>query len=942
MTAGLKYPGRAYLGIVMLVAVATVVIDLAGLLKPVDNLIYDQLVLTAQRPAASDIVIVAIDEKSLDQLGRWPWPRGTHTELLNILNAYAPLSVGIDIIFSEPSSHTGEDAELADAIARNGRVVLPVVPIIDHSSSEIVERHPITVLEQAAARLGSVDAEIDSDGISRSLYLLSGLSIPIWPSFPLAMQSLVDPGIEDQIPGVQYVNPADRYPGEWVRDHHVLVPFSGPPGHYTRLSYSDVLAGNVLASDIDGKHVLVGLTAAGIGDRLPTPSTGHSYQMPGVEYMANVLDAIMGGRLITSLGDQKRAVIVFSLVLLAMLLYPLFSVWMSLIVWGIGMALALSIAVIFFQFQLWFPPAALLASLFIFFPVWAWSGLRSSSRLVTEIRQERSAAMDAVDHGLVILDRDMVVDHMNAQAEMIAGVTLADIVGKDIRTLLPGGDYIGEMKPPHPYIPEVLNWPDTQGHDRDIFLHINPFSDRWGGARGYVLNLALHADGIPIAGISNHYSNVELGLSDRSSISEYLLRAINDDSIDELHVFHIDIENLALIASGYLSVSPESLLSEYASRLKSSLGERHPLGRIGSDQLVYVASGTDREAAIVLAETIIQQAKQPIILDGSETVLSVNVGISQYPSDGKAPENLLKHASYAIRQNESRSRSRFKFYSRSDHEISMLDHDIEQRLRKALDQHKLTLYFQPQVSLSDGALVGFEALLRWIDDDGRQNSIDKAITIAEQSDLIHDIGQWVMKNALERLRLWIGEDIAVGRISVNLSPADIEREGFLNETLQCIQDNSIPPERLEFEITEHSVMKNTNVSTETLKSFRNNNINLSIDDFGTGYSSFDYLKNLNVDTVKIDKSFIESITEIRDDAFIVLSMISMAHGLGIDVIAEGIEKPEQAQLLAEYGCDIIQGYLVSRPIPASGVSDWVARHCSRQAEKSYLNNYKTW
>lgn len=948
-----KSTWRVYLLVAIVISVTTVAIDQWGWFKRFDNLVYDQLIMADSRPAADNIVIIAIDEKSLEQLGRWPWPRELHTRLMQQLIAVDDAIVGIDIIFSEPYESPQVDHQLAQAIHDHGRVVLPVVPVSGYKAGTISERHPIPLLEAAAARIGNVDAELDEDGISRSIYLLGGLGAPIWPSFPLAMLSLKETDIEDHLPGTRNKGSNSSRQGEWVRDYLVRVPFTGPPGNYQHLSYIDVLEGRVAPADLAGKYLLIGVTASGIGDRMPTPTTGHNYQMPGVEYMANVLDALLADSMITIIGNPYRMALVFLLVLLPLLIYPVLTVRLSLLVWLSATLLVLGSSAALLQWQLWLPPAAALISLMITFPVWVWSRLRKSSMRVNEVEQNRSAAMDAVDHGVIILDTDFRIEHMNSLAEQMTSCKLENVANQKLGTVLPGMEVkrdsaTSDTEVRHQDIsllPKEIELVEEGGSLNRVYVRINPFSDRWGGSRGYVLNLALDPSSLSSRNSVGAEANYDArtGLYDRTYISSHIREMMTDVTADgEFYVLNIDIDNLALITDSGISASTDQLLLEFVQRLKTINHEDNELARVGSDQLVLLTKTDDLVAVELFAAEIIRQTTQPVYLDGSPVMLSVNIGISHYPTDGHDAETLLKHASFAIRQNESMARTRYKFYSRKDHEISLLDHGIEQGLRKSLDEDALQLFYQPKISLQTGEVVGFEALLRWIGKDGKFMSTEKVITIAEQSELIHELGSWVVNTACQQMEQWQQEDLPFGCLSINLSPADLERAGFLEDTIKVLQKRNIDPARLEFEITEHSVLKETDLSAKVLESFRDVGVNLTIDDFGTGYSTFNYLKAIPVNTIKIDKSFVEYMADIEDDAFIVMTMISMAHGLGIYVVAEGIETPVQARMLKQQGCDAIQGYLVSRPIPADEVANWLNDNCQHREDKYYLKDYSAW
>ncbi|MDX2477072.1 MAG: EAL domain-containing protein, partial [Gammaproteobacteria bacterium] len=635
-----------------------------------------------------------------------------------------------------------------------------------------------------------------------------------------------------------------------------------------------------------------------------------------------------------------RRAAIFLLVLVPLLIYPILTVRLSLVVWltAVGFILFLSAALL--QWQLWLPPAAALLSVIMAFPVWAWSRLKTSSRRVDEVVQNRSAAMDAIDHGVIILDKELRIEHMNSLAEHITNFMLSDVINLSLNTVLPGMDINNKPK-----LLEAYQLEDRDGKHNKVYVHINPFSDRWGSSRGFVLNLSLE----PLS-LSNkaenekesHYDELT-GLYDRTYISRLIAQAIKEGTVsNELYILNIDIDNLALVGDTRMHKSTNRILQVFVQRVQSVTGKSNTPGRLASDQLVLLIDDSDMTKVEKIAAEIINQAKVPITIDTGQVILSINIGISHYPTDGKNAKTLLKHASFAIRQNESTARTRYKFYSRKDHEISMLDHGIEQGLRKSLNEDSLSLSYQPQISLKTGELVGFEALLRWINEDGIYVSTDQAITIAEKSDLINQIGQWVINTGCQQMQRWQQSGIPAVRLSINLSPKDLEQTNFLDDTKAIIHLHGIDPSFLEFEITEHSVLKQTDLSVNILNSFKAMGASIAIDDFGTGYSSFNYLKALPISTVKIDKSFVEDMVDIKDDAFIVLSMISMSHGLGINVIAEGVETPEQARILKQHGCDVIQGYLVSRPIPASDIASWLDEECHHEKGKYYFQACSTW
>ena len=289
-----------------LVALA-LALDTSAFLWEWDQVVYDLQIQYWNRAPADDVVIVAIDEQSLDELGRWPWARSTHAELLKKLTRASARVVGLDVIFAEPDAGTaGDDQRLTDAVSDNGRVVLPVINGQTRLGGQLFEILPIPALSSAAAKLGHVDRQLDLDAIARSAYLRAGLGNPHWPSFALAMLELADPDSWSDLPGLRNPASSDASPYRWTRDYQIWVAYAGPPGHFPRVSYVDVLRDRVSDDLFADKFVFVGATAVGLGDLLPTPVSGDRQPMPGVEIVANEFDTLRRGLAILPLPTLWR------------------------------------------------------------------------------------------------------------------------------------------------------------------------------------------------------------------------------------------------------------------------------------------------------------------------------------------------------------------------------------------------------------------------------------------------------------------------------------------------------------------------------------------------------------------------------------------------------------------------------------------------------------
>jgi CHASE2 domain-containing sensor protein/nitrogen-specific signal transduction histidine kinase len=351
-----------------------------------DNLFYDAALKLWQRPAPDDVVIAAIDDDSLTALGRWPWPRAVHAQLLDILTRDGVRAVGFDIILSEAdTSHPGDDTRLADAIRRNGHVVLPVFQSV-LSSGTLADGLPLPAFAQAAAALGHVQSELDADGIMRSVYLHEGMGTPHYPHLALALLNVAQPGTIATLPGER----APAFTTEttaWARDYWVHIPFAGPPGHFRHIAYSDIIAHKFPPGFFHNKVVFIGATATGMGDIQSTPVSGLNRPMSGVEINANIYDALrhhLAIRLLPVWANTLITMISLGILLFALLRLPArHGLWLSVLA-AVG-SIAIAAAMLRLS-MLWFTPSALLLGIILAYPLWSWRRLETTQRyLDTEL-----------------------------------------------------------------------------------------------------------------------------------------------------------------------------------------------------------------------------------------------------------------------------------------------------------------------------------------------------------------------------------------------------------------------------------------------------------------------------------------------------------------------------------------------------------------------------
>lgn len=371
----------------------------------------------------------------------------------------------------------------------------------------------------------------------------------------------------------------------------------------------------------------------------------------------------------------------------------------------------------------------------------------------------------------------------------------------------------------------------------------------------------------------------------------------------------------------------DSLLKEVAERLKhcvragDSIAGGNASGadlvsRFGGDEfIILLTEQGDYGAAAMVAERILTGLKQPIKAEGHEFVVGASIGIAVYPEDGEDAETLIRNADAAMYHAKGVGKNNYQFYAREMNIHSLLKFTLESDLHKALERNELVLYYQPQVDLATGKVVGAEGLIRWCHPERGLISPNEFISIAEETGLILPIGEWVIRIACEQQQAWhaCGFDI---RVAVNLSSKQLRHNTLKKVVYDVLRTSGVNPALLEFELTETSIMQNAGESVTLLSELKEMGISLAVDDFGTGYSSLSHLKRFPLDTIKIDRSFVGDVTSDHDSAAIVAAIIAMAKSLGLTTIAEGVETVQQLEFLREHGCDQVQGYLYSKPLPA--------------------------
>jgi len=388
-------------------------------------------------------------------------------------------------------------------------------------------------------------------------------------------------------------------------------------------------------------------------------------------------------------------------------------------------------------------------------------------------------------------------------------------------------------------------------------------------------------------------------------------------------VLFLDVDRFKMINDTKGHRFGDLVLKEIAGRLLSVVPDKEHIFRYGGDEFVILlerASGMDDAAEV--SKRIIGAFSDSIAVDGKDVYVTVSVGISLSPDDGVDFDSLLKHADSAMNHAKERGKHHFQFYSSSLNSEMQRKVDIEHELRKALVNQQFELHYQPQMNAETGSIVGVEALLRW--NHPRLGSVSPAefVPVAEDSGLIVPIGNWVLRTACRQNKAWQDAGFDKIPIAVNFSMKQFEQANLVGLVYQTLQLTGLDPRYLCLEITETVAYRQVERTVRRIEDLKHIGIQIAIDDFGTGYSSLNSLKKIAIDTLKIDKTFIQDITRSRSDLAIVNTIIAMSEILDYKVVAEGVESEEQLELLKELGCFDVQGFIFGRPAPADAFEQY--------------------
>lgn len=865
-----------------------------------------------QHEIESDVVIVGIDARSLSELNEWPWPRRRHAALLKKLAEAPPRRLFMDIDFSADTS-VYDDERLAAALALwDGEpIILPAFyQYASASSKELVLTQPLDILRPHAA-VASVNMEPAADGLVRgvrSAWSVHGQVLPAAAS--LLAGTTPQPGTE------------------------IRIDFTIDPASFRVLSYSDIVNNRTPAEYYADKIVLVGATAIELGDIVPVPV----YQsLPGVVVQALAYESARLSKLASPPAGLYWGIVAIWSLLLAYCFCH--QTWQRNVLVAVA-----SIASVVGAFLILYSKVALVIEIVPLSLTAVIAYLLATLRsLETETLRAIMYAIgyrkrDALLKSIVLSSTDCIVcidasgevQTANPAATSLFACGTGELIGASIFSFIPtlkSADEADQQLTLDISSGSLLECAarTTNGNEfpvelsvsrvrlRDEVLYtaiVRDISERKAQQR----QLQFQATHDPLTTLPN-----------RPALAAHLDARLGDnDASRGIALLMIDLDRFKEVNDTLGHNVGDHVLHEVARRLAAVAEDRGFLARIGGDEFALVVDRYPGKATITrLSQDLAECLKHPVETSGIGIEVGMSIGIALYPDDAADAETLFKYSDVAM-YSAKRNGADFEFYDSANDGHTIRKLTIVSRLRAAISNDELELHYQPQVNLRSGCVESVEALLRWRDSALGDVRPDEFIELAEATDLIQPLSNWTLCCALQQVVEWRTQGLKL-RVAVNISARVLQDVGFPARIANLLRDASVAPEEIELEITESAMMIDPNRAQQVIQKLGELGFLVSVDDFGTGYSSLAYLRDLPVHALKLDKSFIQNMRQQQENRVIVESTVQMAHALGLDVVAEGVETESDARILVNCGYDFGQGYLYSAALKPAALKDWLKK-----------------
>jgi diguanylate cyclase (GGDEF)-like protein/PAS domain S-box-containing protein len=880
-----------------------------GHLARLENAVADARATALSHVRETDIVIVGIDADSLRALDEWPWPRRHHARLLQMLQAAQPKTLFVDIDFSSRSTEE-DDALLERALAAWQSTPVYLAAHFQARSGRDPSLTVTRPLPRFAehARTASVVLEPGADGLVRSMR-------SSWQ---------VDGETLDSVFAHERALP----PGTVVP-----IDFSIDASSFTYVSFIDVVSGRVATEAIRGKTVYVGPTAIELGDTVSVPV----YRaLPGVVVQALATESARAGPL--RVPAQPLVVAALAFWTLACAYWFARRGWRfnlaAVLAGGVALAAATLALQVTARVVLEVAPFAIvLGAMFVAATIRSldeqtWHALANALGVKRRDALLKSV-VDSSSDAIVCIDELAAIRTANPATARLFGSAHAALLHAKLTDFIPGlASDVGLGLATLTGTPLERTAQTADGRRVPVELTLSQVATEEGLFTAILRDVSeRQAQQRALEHQATH--DPLTGLPNRVALARYLGTLLGQASARQrVALLMLDLARFKEVNDTLGHDVGDEVLREVSRRFSSQLRGRAFIGRIGGDEFSVVLAEVAEHGEIdALARRFIESLRAPIDSRGIAIEVGVNIGIAVAPDHGLDARELLRHADVAMYA-AKRHGAGFEYYDVVDDHHTVRRLGMLSELRTALDNDSVALHYQPQVNLATGAVRSVEALVRWRHPIYGDVSPAEFVTLAEATDLIHPLTYWAIRRALADLTLWRKRGVEL-RVAINVSPRVLQDTEFPRRLSRLLQDSAVRAGEIELEITESAMLVDPERAKRIVKDLHGLGVAIAVDDYGTGFSSLGYLRDLRVHSLKLDKSFVVDLETRAQNRVIVESTVQMAHALGLQVVAEGVETKWVESYLKSIGYDLGQGYLFARPMSADDCCNWVL-HFNRE------------
>lgn len=897
----------------ILVAFALAVVLLSGLHRSLQNTLTDFRFRWTSREATGDIVVVTIDPRSIERIGIWPWPRQIHAELIKKLESVDVRDIVFDVDFSSRSNPESDAAFLKALKDAGGSVVLPSFrqPTRDNQTETAIHWNRPFAPFADNAWSAFVNVEVEGDGLVRRYPFGERVDGQFMPSMGAVLAGRIETGAAP-----------------------FLIDFGIRAASIPRISYTDILHGDADAlQKVAARKVIVGSTALELGDQFSTPN-GEVLSGPVLQALA--AESILQQRALRSSSDLASVAGTGIIVLIMLFLWRrttagarvITLIGLAFAVEGTGLLVQASYPLIIDTSWFHVAIACYLATIAL-----DEIDLRGLLSRIAERRFQRIAM--SLGDGLVCADHNLRITVWNPGAAAIFGYQPDEVMGQSFDAICGGfGDQSGSkafsirmltqnlLRAPGGHVVEMKG----RRKNGDEFPLEACFSS-WEGSEGVQYGAILRDISVRqrelerVRFLAEH--DTLTGLPNRNTLHARLSAAIEADEArqSEVGVLALTIDNLQQIHDMLGHAAGDLALCSVSRLVAAEVCQGVILARVNGDEFVFLVTGVDARARIEgLAQRISSALQGPVLAGTRQHRIRISMGGAMYPSDGRSADELLGNSHLALDRAKAGKQGTCVLFNRALRDEAEARLKLEAELVRAAEQNEFELYYQPQVRLRDGKVIGAEALIRWRHPERGIISPGEFIPVINSSPISDKVAGWVMRTACTQARTWeeMGHRIRVG---VNLAPSQLHSGHLVNDVIAVLAQTKLTPSLLELEITEDILLSDADNALAMFHAIQRLGVHVVFDDFGTGYGSLSDLKNFSLDGLKIDRSFVLELLSNPNDAAIVAAIINLGTQLGLATIAEGIESRASADLLMHMGCKEGQGYYFGRPMPAKEFED---------------------